>query len=62
MKRKKYIVRVFQGIDLQWYWTLKSSNGQPLGTSEGYTRKASAERTIRNIIKHVNGANVKWEK
>lgn len=62
MKTKKYIVRVFQGVDRQWYWTLKSSNGQALGTSEGYSRKASAQRTIGNIINHLNPANVKWEK
>lgn len=30
--------------DDQWRWTLKGGNGEIMATSEGYTRKADAER------------------
>jgi uncharacterized protein YegP (UPF0339 family) len=38
---------VFQGNDGQWYYRRVATNGEPVGTSEGYTRKASAKRAAQ---------------
>lgn len=32
----------------QWYWHLRASNGEIVAQSEGYTRKADAERGARD--------------
>lgn len=37
-------ITVFKGKDSQWYWNLKARNGQVMAQSEGYTKKANAER------------------
>lgn len=33
----------------QWYWRLRSCNGQTMAQSEGYTRRRDAERSIRRL-------------
>lgn len=42
---------VFQGTDAQWYWRIRARNGKVRGGGgEGYTRKASAIRSIAALI------------
>jgi uncharacterized protein YegP (UPF0339 family) len=44
---------VFQGDDKQFYFRVKSGNGEIVGTSEGYTREADANRgyeTFERIV------------
>jgi len=49
MSKVKYHIEVFQGKDNQWYWRLKSVNGQILLASEGYTRKEAAVEVSSNL-------------
>jgi uncharacterized protein YegP (UPF0339 family) len=52
----KYLLEVWQGIDLQWYWHISSvSNKQVLAHSEGYTRKQSALNVAKRL--HSNMLN-----
>jgi uncharacterized protein YegP (UPF0339 family) len=34
-----------------WYWRLRARNGEIVAQSEGYTRRESAEDTLRMIAK-----------
>ena len=42
-------IRVFQGNDGQWYWSLKARNGQVMAQSEGYTRRQGAMRAAERL-------------
>jgi len=53
----RYIFRLFQGSDQQWYVTIEHVNGQALYTSEGYTRKESAIESLKNFIQGVRAIN-----
>lgn len=45
-------IEIFQGKkNKQWYFHIKSRNGQPIAQSEGYTRKANCIRTVAKITK-----------
>lgn len=46
-----YWVEVFHNEQKQWYWRIKSANGQILATSEGYTTKQSAYEVAENLHK-----------
>lgn len=37
-----YWVEVFHNEQKEWYWRIRSANGQILATSEAYTTKQSA--------------------
>lgn len=41
-------VEIEQGRDGQWYWHVRAANGEIQFHSEGYTRKADAERGYRD--------------
>jgi len=50
---------VFKGDDEQFYWRLKSHNGQVIATGgEGYTTHAGAIRAIDGVQKAVNAITV----
>jgi len=46
----KYRVEYNQGDDGQWYTSIRHANGQKLFTSEGYTRRESAVKTLENFV------------
>ncbi|MBJ6727195.1 YegP family protein [Geomesophilobacter sediminis] len=41
---------IFQGKDDQYYFRIKSANGEPIAQSEGYARKEGVRDTV-NLIK-----------
>lgn len=40
---------VYQSRDLQYRWRLKSTNGEIVAVSEGYTTKASTKRSAERV-------------
>ena len=46
----KYKIELFKGEDGQYYWRIKSTNGNTLATSEGYTTKQSALSVAENLF------------
>jgi uncharacterized protein YegP (UPF0339 family) len=46
-----YWIQLFKGENQEWFWRIKSVNGQILATSEGYTRKESAKEVAQNLHK-----------
>lgn len=53
MSEFDYNFRLFEGSDSQWYITIEHVNGQPLYTSEGYTRTESAVKSLENFLRAV---------
>lgn len=51
-RRPKF--RVFRDKAREWRFTLVGANGEPIATSEAYTRKADAERGIEAVIEAVH--------
>jgi uncharacterized protein YegP (UPF0339 family) len=49
--------QVFQGLDGQYYFHLRASNGEIVLQSEGYTRKASATSSIDSV--RTNGVDAR---
>lgn len=49
---------IFKATNGQFYFRIKSSNGQIIAQSEGYTRKESAKDTIDTIKKYAATATV----
>jgi len=49
---------IFKGTDSQWYWRIEARNGQPLATSEGYTRKDSARKTAKRVKENLAKAMI----
>jgi uncharacterized protein YegP (UPF0339 family) len=47
--KTSYWVQLFKGENQEWFWRIKSINGQILATSEGYTRKESAKEVAQNL-------------
>lgn len=45
----------------QFYWVLKAANGETIAVSEMYTRKASAEHTIRRVKELAPAASIEDE-
>lgn len=44
---------------LRWYWRIRSAlNGEPLGQSEGYSRKADCRKTVDLIRREAGDAPV----
>ena len=43
-------IRVFMGEDYQWYFTPVGGNGEPLVTSEGYTRLDDAAKAAEELL------------
>jgi len=46
----QYRVEYIEGEDGQWYTSIRHKNGQKLYTSEGYTRRESAVKTLENFV------------
>ena len=46
-----YWVEVFHNEQDQWYWRIRSANGQILATSEAYTTKQSAVEVSEKLSK-----------
>jgi uncharacterized protein YegP (UPF0339 family) len=44
-----YYVQLFKGKNQEWFWRIRSRNGQILATSEGYTTKQSAQEVAQNL-------------
>ena len=40
---------LFQSLNGEWRWRLRAKNGEIVAQSEGYTRKESAQDTLRMI-------------
>lgn len=49
---------VFQDEAGEWRWRLVAANGEPLATSEGYTRKGDAIRAVGDLREAVSEAAV----
>lgn len=48
-----YRIELFCGVNRQWYWRIRHRNGRVLASSEGYTRRASAEQTAGRLASHM---------
>ena len=46
-----YWVEIFNNEQKQWYWRIRSANGQILATSEAYTTKQSAHEVAEKLHK-----------
>lgn len=42
----------------RWYFRIRAANGEMVAQSEAYTRKASAEATVRAIMRAAASADV----
>jgi uncharacterized protein len=49
----------FLGVNSQYYFRLKSSNGQIIGQSEGYVSSTGREKGIENCKREAPSASVK---
>lgn len=45
------MIAVFKGKDEQWYWHVRSRNGQVIAQSEGYTTKGNAKQGAKALIR-----------
>ena len=50
---------VWEKKDGQFYWRIVSSNGKTLCTSEPFTRKDTAMKSVENIKKNASNATVR---
>lgn len=51
MAAGKHRLTVYQGRDKQWYWTMRSPNGQVVAIGgEGYTRRTDARRATKRLF------------
>lgn len=48
-----YRIELFRGVNRQWYWRIRARNGRVLASSEGYTRRASAEQTAGRLASNM---------
>lgn len=55
---EKMRIEIFEGKDGQWYYRLRSTNGQILCTSEGYTRSYDAWRGATRLRLYMKTKNV----
>jgi len=53
-----YRIELFRGVNRQWYWRIRARNGRVLASSEGYTRRASAEQTAGRLASHMRSVRV----
>lgn len=44
-----YEVRKAEGVEAGWYWVLVAGNGEVVSVSETYTRRADAERAVKDV-------------
>lgn len=51
-------IEIFRGGNGQYYFNITSTNGEKIAQSEGYTRKQSAEDTIKVLKQEVASATV----
>ncbi|MDO9546548.1 MAG: DUF1508 domain-containing protein [Pelolinea sp.] len=55
-EKKKHMptpkIKIFIGIDLQFYFRLSAANGEPIFTSEGYTSKSGCKNGIDSVKKN----------
>ena len=49
---------VFEDKAGQWRWRLRAANGEPMAASEAYTRKADAERGVKDVSAAVREASI----
>ncbi|AGO15502.1 YegP family protein [Glaesserella parasuis] len=42
--------QIFQGVNGQWYWRLKSANHETIASSEGYTTKQNCLHCIGLVM------------
>lgn len=42
-------IKVFKGMDGQWYWHILASNGKKMCQSEGYKKKATLLKTLKSL-------------
>lgn len=62
LKAPEYAIQLWRGIDKQWYWHIISTvNGQILVTSEGYTTKRAAKKTIQQWVNSIVFYGIKYE-
>lgn len=55
--KSKYTFRIHKGQDNLWYGTIVAANSQPVYTSEGYTQKQNALKSLRNLIAWIKDAS-----
>lgn len=41
---------IWKGRDGNWFWHIKGRNGEIVCSSEGYTRRSSAKRSLWNFL------------
>ena len=51
-------IEIFKGGNGQYYFNVKSANGEKIAQSEGYTKKQSAEDTIKVLKEQLPSATV----
>lgn len=51
-------IKIKDSKDNQFYFTIVASNGEPIATSEMYTKKEKCHQTIALIIKECNSIEV----
>lgn len=44
------VVEVYLGVDDQWYWRAKASNGQKVAQGEGFPRRIRAQRSADGAL------------
>lgn len=52
----KFIIK--KSKDKQWYFILTARNGEPMFTSETYTRKASCVKSVTSIKRSISNAKM----
>ena len=55
--KSKYTFQIRKGQDNLWYCTIVAANSQPVYTSEGYTQKQNALKSVRNLITWIKDAS-----
>lgn len=53
-----YRIELFRGQNRQWYWRIRARNGRVLASSEGYTRRASAEQAAGRLASNMRSVQV----
>lgn len=43
------MIEIFKDAAGEWRYRIKGANGEPMATSEGYTRKADARRGLLDL-------------
>lgn len=49
----------YQGKDKQWYWRLKSRNGQVVAQGEGYARRLGVLQGIYAVMRAIDNTEIK---